>query len=244
MRSLKTKVAAQVAVLLGLFAPAALLPLAPWFVTVVEYVSHSLFWRPVALGGLCLVASVLPVPTLIFVLATGFLLGVFLGSVVCILATTAGACVAFLLARVFARRWAAGKINLHGKLATLDRAVGRQGFKIVFLSRLSPIAPFITLNYGFGLTQVSFRQYAWGTLLGGAPGTVLYVFFGAGLHSLHEIITYAGGERGATTGHHLFFWGSLITTVVVSVWLTRVARTALREAMPKEAPQEEEVVKR
>jgi hypothetical protein len=48
------------------------------------------------------------------------------------------------------------------------------------------------------------------------------------------------GQRGATTGHHIYFWASLIVTVVVTVWLTHVARDALRKAMPKEAVREAE----
>jgi uncharacterized membrane protein YdjX (TVP38/TMEM64 family) len=244
MRSTKTKLAVHMAVLLGLFAPTALLPLAPWFVALFECVSRLRIWGPAAFCAICVVGSVLPVPTVIAILATGFLFGVFVGSLVSVIGTTLGACVAFLLARIVARRWVAGKIGLSGRLAVLDRAVGEQGFKIVLLSRLSPIAPFISLNYAFGLTQVSFRQYAWGTLIGGAPGTILYVFFGAGLHSLQEVITYAQGQNHATMAHHLFFWTSLITTVVVTVWLTRVARAALRRAIPNEAPKEEEIVKR
>lgn len=243
-RSMKTKLAVHMAVLLGLFAPATLLPLAPWFVASFEYVSHLRVWGPAAFCGICIVASVLPVPTVLAVLATGFLFGVFVGSLVSIIGTTVGACVAFLLARIVARPWVAGKIAGGGRLAALNRAVGEQGFKVVLLSRLSPIAPFISLNYAFGLTQVSLGQYAWGTLIGGAPGTILYVFLGAGLHSLHEIITYRHGQDHTTTADRLFFWISLITTVVVTVWLTRVARAALRQAMPKETPQEEEALKR
>ena len=174
------------------------------------------FWGPLALGGFCTVASVVPFPTFVAVLAAGFLLGVFLGSVVAILGTTIGACAAFLLARIVARRWAGGKIALGGRFAVLDRAVREKGFKIVLLSRLNPLGPFISVNYAFGLTQVSLGQYGSGTLIGGAPGTILYAFFGAGLHSLHEIITYSHGESQANAVHPVFFGASLIIAVGVS----------------------------
>ncbi len=235
----KTRLAVLLMVLVEYIAPAAVVPFLPWLLPPFERVSHLRFWGPLTLGGFCMVASAIPFPTPVAVVAAGFLLGVFLGSVVAILGTTVGACVAFLLARVVARRWVGGRVVLSGRLAALDQAVGERGFKIVLLSRLSPIGPFISLNYALGLTQVSFGQYGCGTLIGGAPATILYVFFGAGLHSLREIITYAHGGQ-AVAAHEVLFGASLIVTVGVSAWLTHVARRALREAMPEDAGKKDE----
>ncbi len=234
MRIKKTRLALLLMVLVEWIAPAAFVPFLPWLLPFFEGASHVRFWGPLALGGFCTIASVVPFPTFVAVLAAGFLLGVVLGSVVAILGTTIGACAAFLIARIVARRWVGARVVLSGRLAVLDQAVGEQGFKIVLLSRLSPIGPFISVNYAFGLTQVSFGQYGGGTLIGGAPGTILYAFFGAGLHSLHEIITYAEGDSQTIAGHYVFFWASLIVTVGVSAWLAHVARRALREAMAED----------
>ena len=234
MRIKKTRLALLVMVLVEWIVPAAFVPFLPWLLPPFERVAHVRFWGPLTLAGFCTLASVVPFPTLVAVLASGFLLGVFLGSVVSILGTTVGACMAFLVARSVARRWVGGRMVRNGRLAILDQAVGEQGFKIVLLSRLSPLGPFISLSYAFGLTQVSLGQYSCGTLVGGAPATILYAFFGAGLHSLHEVITYAPGENPAGAGHRVFFWAGLTVTVGVSAWLTRVARRALREAMPKD----------
>lgn len=233
MRSKKTRLAILLMVLAEYIAPAAFVPFLPWLLPLFERTAHLRLWGPLALGGFCLLASVVPFPTLVAVLASGFLLGVFVGGVVAMIGTTVGACAAFLLARIVARRWVSGRVVLSGRLAVLDQAVGEQGFRIVLLSRLSPIGPFISLSYAFGLTQVSLGQYSCGTLIGIAPGTILYAFFGAGLHSLHEIITYPKGGSQAVAAHRVFFWASLIITVGVSAWLTRVARRALREAMPQ-----------
>ncbi len=229
----KGKLAIFLMVLVEYITPAAFVPFLPWLLPPFERLSHLRFWGPLTLGAFCTIASAVPFPTLVAVLAAGFLLGVVLGSVVAILGTTMGACAAFLLVRVVARRWVGSRAVLSGRLAALDQAVGEQGFKIVLLSRLSPVAPFISLNYAFGLTQVSFGQYGCGTLIGAAPGTILYVLFGAGLHSLHEVITYTNGGGRALAAHQVFFWASLIIMVGVSAWLTHVARRALREAMPE-----------
>ncbi len=234
MRIKKTRLALLLMVLVEWIVPAVFVPFLPWLLPLFEDASHVRFWGPLALGAFCTVASVVPFPTFVVVLAAGFFLGVVLGSVVAIIGTTIGACAAFLLARIVARRWIISRIALGGRFAVLDRAVGEQGFKIVLLSRLSPIAPFISVNYAFGLTQVSVGQYSCATLIGSAPATILYAFFGAGLHSLHDIITYVEGESQATATHQVFFWASLILAVGVSAWLAHMARRALRDALPKD----------
>ena len=188
----------------------------------------------------------LPVPTVFAVLATGFLFGVFVGSLVSIIGTTARSVCGVPPRPDSCPAWVAGKLASWGRLAALDRAVGEQGFKVVLLSRLSPIALLISLNYAFGLTQASLCANTPGALcIGGMPGTVLYVFFGAGLHSLHEVITYRQGQNHTAMAHRLFVWTSLITTVVVSVWLTRVARgTATAPGHAERVAEEEETIPR
>lgn len=245
MRILKNRLVLLTSVILASLAPSAFLPLTPWFVGLFEKVAPLQLWGPVALTGFCIVCSMFPIPAVIPILASGFLFGLLEGSLISEIGTTVGACGAFLIARTVARHRMAGRIPATGRLAILDRAVGEQGLKVVLLSRLSPIAPFISLNYVFGLTQVSFRHYVWGTLLGGAPGTVLFVFFGAGLHSLREIVAYNDGQNQDTLVHRLFFWGSLAVTVVVTVWLTWLAHRALRRALPQgPAPGEQELTRR
>ena len=64
-------------------------------------------------------------------------------------------------------------------LAALDRAVATEGWKIVGLTRLSPAFPFTLLNYAFGLTQVSLRDYVFASWIGMMPGTVMYVYLGS-----------------------------------------------------------------
>ena len=41
----------------------------------------------------------------------------------------------------------------------IDRAVASEGWKIVLLTRLSPVFPYTLLNYAFGLTRVKLGHY-------------------------------------------------------------------------------------
>ena len=72
---------------------------------------------------------------------------------------TLGASAAFLVARYVARCAIERRIAGNPRFAAIDRAVGREGCKIVFLLRLSPVFPFNLLNYALGLTRVRFLDY-------------------------------------------------------------------------------------
>jgi uncharacterized membrane protein YdjX (TVP38/TMEM64 family) len=60
----------------------------------------------------------------------------------------------------------------------MDRAVEKEGFKLMLLLRLSPLFPFALSNYLYGASSIRFWPYFFGTLLGFAPGTFAYVYAG------------------------------------------------------------------
>src|SRR5262249_22721262 len=113
------------------------------------------------------------------------------------------------------------------RFAAIDRAVGREGLKVVLLTRLSPAFPFTILNYAYGLTGVTFRDYLVGTVVGMIPGIVMYVYLGSLFTSVSELA--AGHTSGGTAKQLLTFVG-FAATVAVTVVVTRLARRALDEA--------------
>src|SRR5438067_833076 len=116
-------------------------------------------WGPVIFVGLYVVATVLFVPGSVLTLGAGAVFGVVLGSVCVSIGATLGATAAFLVGRYLARDAIARKIEKSEKFATIDRAVADEGWKIVLLTRLSPVFPFTLLNYAFGLTRVKLSHY-------------------------------------------------------------------------------------
>ena len=109
----------------------------------------------------------------------------------------------------------------------LDAAVAEQGFKIVFLTRLSPVLPFNLLNYAFGVTQVRLRDFVLASWIGMFPGTLLYVSIGSAANSLSDLM--AGRASGGVAQKMLLGVG-LLATLAVSILLARIARRALAEA--------------
>src|SRR5204862_5870123 len=133
---------------------------------------------------------------------------------------TLGATAGFLVRRYLARDAIARKIEKHEKFATIDRAVADEGWKIVLLTRLWPVFPFTLLNYAFGLTRVKLRHYVLASWLGMIPGTVMYVYLGS-------LVNVGAGHRQRTTGEWILYGVGLLATVIVTVFVTRLARRAL-----------------
>ncbi len=175
---------------------------------------------------LYIVATVAFLPGSILTLGAGVLFGVGLGSVYVWIGATLGAIAAFLVGRYLARGWVSRKIEGNSTFAAIDAAVAREGFKIVLLTRLSPVFPFNLLNYAFGLTGVSLKDYALGSV-GMIPGTVMYVYLG----SLAGDLTRISSATSPT--HTPVQWViriiGLMATAAVTIYVTRLARQALAE---------------
>jgi uncharacterized membrane protein YdjX (TVP38/TMEM64 family) len=183
----------------------------------------------VVFGAAYALATVLMMPGSVLTLGAGLLFGVVWGAVTVSIASTTGAALAFLVGRFLARDWVASKVSGRPKFQAIDRAVGREGFKIVLLTRLSPIFPFNLLNYGYGLTGVKFWPYMLASWVGMLPGTIMYVYFG----SLARNVAAVAAGREKTTADYIFYGIGLIVTVAVVVLVTRVARKALKNALPE-----------
>jgi uncharacterized membrane protein YdjX (TVP38/TMEM64 family) len=186
-------------------------------------------WGPVLLAAAYVPAALLFVPGSLLTLGAGFLFGVGVGTLSVSVGSVLGASAAFLAGRTLARGWVAERVAADRRLRALDAAVRRQGFRIVLLTRLSPVFPFNVLNYAYGVTPVAFRDYVLASWIGMLPGTVLYVYLGSALKSLADL---AAGNVGAPAGRRILFGMGLVATVAVTVLLTRIARRALRESAP------------
>jgi len=126
--------------------------------------------------------------------------------------------------RYLARNWVAKQIAGNKKFKAVDEAVGKEGWKIVLLTRLSPVFPFNLLNYAYGLTKVSLRHYFFASWLGMIPGTVMYVYLGS---LAGDLASLGAGDHTRTTAEWVLYGVGLLATVLVTVFVARVAKKAL-----------------
>jgi uncharacterized membrane protein YdjX (TVP38/TMEM64 family) len=172
------------------------------------------------------VACVLFIPGSVLTLSAGFLFGVVRGSIYVSIAATLGATAAFLIGRYAARQWVAARLSSYPKFKALDEAVAHEGWKIVALTRLSPLFPFNLLNYAFGLTNIRVRDYVVASWAGTLAGTIVYVYLG----SLAEDLTRAAtGESQRSLAEWALYALGLLATIAVVVYVTRVSTRALKQ---------------
>src|SRR5918994_5442801 len=167
--------------------------------------------------------TVLLVPGSAITIGSGTLFGLKTGLVVVVLGANLGALAAFLLARTFLRekvtRWAEGR----PKFRSLDQAIGKQGFKMVLLTRLSPVFPFVLLNYFLGMTAIRTGSYALANLIGMLPATFLFVYIGAAARDA------LAGQMDTSAGFYqqILKVVGLLATVAVVIIITGIAHKAL-----------------
>ncbi|HEY2104630.1 MAG TPA: TVP38/TMEM64 family protein, partial [Candidatus Binataceae bacterium] len=181
---------------------------------------------PLIFIGIYIVAPVLFFPGVILTIGAGTVFGLLAGSIYVSIGATLGATCAFLVGRYVARQWVAARLEGNAKFRAIDRAVAREGWKIVGLARLSPLFPFNLLNYAFGLTDISLRDYFFATWVGMIPGIVMYVYLG----SLAGDVAMIGSRPvKRSAAHWSFEVAGFVVSVGVALYVTYVAGRALRE---------------
>ena len=200
-----------------------------------EFLHHILLWiqnlgyvSAIAFILLYIVATIALVPGSILTLGAGVVFGVVWGSVYVLIGAILGETCAFLLGRYLARDWISRKIQHNQTFVELDRALNQEGLKIIFLTRLSPLFPFSLLNYAFGITGISLRDYFIGSI-GMIPMTITYVYLGSlagNLATIGEATQLANPELQWTIKIVGF-----IATVAATLYLTRVARRTLNKSL-------------
>ena len=173
------------------------------------------------------VCCVLFVPASILTLGAGALYGLGTGTGIVLAGATLGATLSFLLAKTALRKRIEKMTAGNAKFAALDRAIAKEGAKIVFLVRLSPVFPFTYINYAFGLTGVRTAPYVLASFVGMIPGTFAYVYLGAAARA-----TASGGTDATRKALQI---GGAVAAVLVSIFVARVAGKAIKGAGVGEA---------
>ncbi|MGB3200356.1 MAG: TVP38/TMEM64 family protein [Nodosilinea sp.] len=204
------------------------LPLEDWFVGTDTWLSSLGHGAIPAFIGLYVLATVVGLPNIVLILVAGGvfgLKGIAVASVADLLGAIACYGVGRLLARDRIKRW----ISKNPHFAQLDHAVGQKGWKILLLTRLSPLVPSNVLNYGFSCTRVNFWQYCFFSWVGMLPVIALYVYLGS--------LGLALFQDGPTAGKLALQGSGLVLALSAGWYTTNLTRKALK---PEYADESEE----
>ncbi|MBE9158039.1 TVP38/TMEM64 family protein [Nodosilinea sp. LEGE 06152] len=204
------------------------LPLAEWFTVVNEKLATLGIWAVPAFILVYFVATILGLPNILLILVAGSLFGLLKGTVVASIADILGAVGCFLIGRTLARDRISRWVQKRPQFARIDQAVERKGWKVLLLTRLSPLLPSSILNYGFSCTNVNFWQYVFFSWVGMLPVITLYTYMGSfGSYLLTSEIT---AQKVALQGVGLVF------ALGAALYITRFVRRALIPPCSAETP--------
>jgi uncharacterized membrane protein YdjX (TVP38/TMEM64 family) len=189
-----------------------------------EWLDAQGAWAPLLFILIMVLVVLLLVPGIMFTTGAGFVFGVVEGTICVVLGTTVGAGLAFLIARYLLGARAARYVLVHARLKLVSEELAPQGWKIVLLTRLVPFFPFKLSNYFFGLTPFSLRGFIGGTFVGIIPFSLHNAYLGS---IAADIATLGARQAERTQLEWALYAAGFVATVVVVIYLNRLARRAL-----------------
>jgi len=221
------RLAALIVIVIALFLAMRFLPVQQWLRSFNDWVGQMGIAGVFIFIAVYALATVLLAPGSVLTLGAGFAFGLWKGFLAVSAGSTLGASLAFLVARFIARDKIEAIAKRNETFRKIDKAIGEEGVKLIFLLRLSPVIPFNLSNYFYGLTAVKFWPYVLASWLGMMAGTFLYVYIGAA--SKAAVAAAAGGEAVKHGWQYWTFLGvGLGATAIATIWVTKIARDALK----------------
>ncbi len=174
--------------------------------------------------------NVLLLPGGVLAVGSGLFFGLWWGFALNLIGNVGGAAVAFFISRKLGRSWLERRFLRHGRWAVLDEAIGREGWKIIFLSQVHPLFPSSLLNYLYGVTRIRFWPCMLWIAIGQAPGLFLYAYLG----TLAQLgLRLARGQTHPRMVEYFTWFGGLALTIIATTLLGRIALRLLAEAQAK-----------
>ena len=214
-----------VLIVAALIVASALLPVKDWIRSFINWVQQLGPLGVVVFIAAYALATVLFLPGWIFTVGAGLIYGIVGGTLVALSGAVIGATLAFIVARYFVRKNIENYAKKNPRFQAIDEAIGKNGWKIIGLLRLSPLIPFNLSNYFYGITAVSLKAYVAISAVGMIPGTLLYAYLGA---------IGKAGISGEKTQHgsaqYILLGFGLLATIAVTVLVSRIAKNALKKS--------------
>jgi len=138
-----------------------------------------------------------------------------------------GATVAFFLSRYVFSDFFQKFSKKYPIMDAINRAIHKEGLKLMLLLRLCPVLPFNAMNYLMGITSVEAKDYIFGCV-GMIPGTLVYVFVGTTISDIAD--TAKGKSENNTLILVFLIVGSIIGCGGI-IYISMVAKRMLNEKL-------------
>ncbi|MCB1119943.1 MAG: VTT domain-containing protein [Verrucomicrobiae bacterium] len=176
-------------------------------------------WAPFWILLIFVLGGTLGVPLNFMLITTALVMGsriaVISGVSGALISAMAGFYVGRLLGQPLVEKFGTESVN------KLNEKLGERSFRSVAFIRLIPVAPFFLFNLFAGASQLRFKHYFWGTLLGMTPGMCAVVFLA---NRAEAAVRHPG-------------WGTILVFVSLLVLLFAGVRYLKNVLYPGEADQ-------
>lgn len=163
-------------------------------------------------------------PGSLLTVGAGAAYGFWSGTVLVSVASMVGAMANFATSRYLLHGWLQRKFERSPRFRSLDQAIATDGWRVIMLSRVSPILPHSVVSYACGLSTISMTRYALASWIGFVPISAAYAYAGAAIGKIAR--AKAGLHHG--TDSWIFYGVGFAVTLVVTVWSMKIANRALR----------------
>lgn len=182
-------------------------------------------WAPLFFVLAYVAATVTLAPAFVLTFAAGALFGLWRGTALVYLGAVLGASAVFAIASPLSDSRLLRWFDRDRRVAAVRRAMAGQGTWVMFLLRLSPVIPFVLLNYALALSGVRYRAFL-GASVGMLPAIVMYVYYGKVAGDLVKLAAGVAPPRGVE--YYVLLGVGLAATIAATTAVTRAARQAMR----------------
>lgn len=236
-RAITTQLVGLTLLGLAIVGFARLLPVVEWITELQQRLAAMQVWGAVLYPFLFAACNILLLPGGVVAMGGGLFFGLWWGTFLVLFGNLLAAAVAFAISRWLGRTWLEKKFSASRRWRALDTAIGRHGWKIIFLSQVHPLFPTSLLNYLYGVTSIRFWPCMFWIAAGQLPGLFLYAYLG----TLAQFgINLVKGKTHPLPFEYVVWLGGLFLTIVITTALGRLALRLLSEVDADSAPEEKD----
>jgi uncharacterized membrane protein YdjX (TVP38/TMEM64 family) len=197
-----------------------------WLAPLLLRLSDLGVWGPVLFVALYIVATIVPSPAFILSIAAGAVWGLWRGTLLVYVAAVLGSSAVFALASPLTHSRLLRWFDRSPRVAAARQAIVGQGLWIMFLLRLSPLVPYVFLNYALALGGVRYRDYVVASV-GMLPAILMYAYYGKVIGDVAVVVTGVAPPRGVE--YYVLLAVGLVATVLATLKITHAARSAIEK---------------
>jgi uncharacterized membrane protein YdjX (TVP38/TMEM64 family) len=181
---------------------------------------------PVLFIGAYIAASLTLAPAFLLTFAAGAVYGLWRGTILVYISAVLGSSAVFALSSPLARSRLLRWIDRDPRVAAVRLALVGDAVWVMFLLRLSPLVPYVLLNYALALSGVRYRDFLIASM-GMLPAIVMYVYYGKIVGDVAKITAGLAPPRGIE--YWVLVGVGLVATIVATTMITRAARRAIEQ---------------